>query len=54
MLFQTSAIAQNHASLRDQLQDWLIPRKRQHQMRVAQTIQVNGHYRHFNEPVKNG
>ncbi len=23
-------------------------------MRVAQTIQVNGHYRHFNEPVKNG
>ncbi len=54
MLFQTSAIAQNHVSLRDQLQDWLIPRKRQHQMRVAQTIQVNGHYRHFNEPVKNG
>ncbi len=54
MLFQTIAIAKAHASLRDQLQSWLIPRKRQHQMRVARSIQVNGHYRHFNEPVVTG
>lgn len=54
MLFQTVAIAKTHASLRDQLQSWLIPRKRQHQMRVARSIQVNGRYRHFNEPVATG
>ncbi|QVI33701.1 RNA pseudouridine synthase [Lacticaseibacillus chiayiensis] len=54
MLFQTTAIAQTHASLREQLQSWLIPRKRQHQMRIARSIQVNGHYRHFNESIITG
>ena len=52
MLFQTSARATLPASLRDQLQAWLIPRKRQHQLRVAKTILVNGHYRNFNEKVQ--
>lgn len=39
------------ASVRQTLQDLLVPRKWQHFLRIEQQIKINGTYRHFNQLV---
>ncbi len=50
----TLPATQPAVALRQLLQDWLIPWKWQHLLRVGQKVQVNGRYRYFNELVGPG
>lgn len=49
--FTLTTIATSGFNVRAQLRAWLVPKKRQHELRVTQGIHVNGKYYSFNRSI---